>query len=345
MGRERKPRKKRSKAEIKGIAKNYLWVTLGCFVLAVGDAFFLTPCHIVSGGVYSIGLIINHYLEPLVGFDTNTLMVAAIQVALLLVGFLVLGPKFGLKTLYASLIYPGFYSLLYDTHCGEAIGLGQLYEVVNASQPDYAMTLVAALFGGALAGLGVALGYQGSGSTGGLDVLSEIIAQYTDVKQDLSSFIFDTAIIIAGMAVFQEVNKGLIGIISAFCCAVAILFVYIYGNAYIIVDIISSEYETIQKYIHEEMEHATTEIETVGGYSGEKRKMIRVVIYHNEESELKTFIASVDPKAFISFSTARTINGEGFKPLRYHAKERIWGGHKKRDKKGSEDEKSGGEQG
>jgi hypothetical protein len=63
------------------------------------------------------------------------------------------------------------------------------------------------------------------------------------------------------------------------------------------------------------MDHATTVIDTVGGYTGEKRKMIRVIIYQVETAELRTKIAELDPKAFVSFTQAKTINGEGFEPF------------------------------
>ena len=56
-------------------------------------------------------------------------------------------------------------------------------------------------------------------------------------------------------------------------------------------------------------------IDTIGGYTGEKRKMIRVVIYQVETAELRSKIAEIDPKAFVSFTQAKTINGEGFEPF------------------------------
>jgi uncharacterized membrane-anchored protein YitT (DUF2179 family) len=82
---------------------------------------------------------------------------------------------------------------------------------------------------------------------------------------------------------------------------------------------LSDHYEEIQDYIHKDMDHATTIIDTIGGYTGEKRKMIRVVIYQVETAELRTKIAEIDPKAFVSFTQAKTINGEGFEPFHHSA--------------------------
>mgnify|MGYP002515366815 CR=1 FL=1 len=315
-----KNKKKLTKPEVLRIVRNYSLVLLACIVLAFADAAFITPCNIVSGGVASVGIIANHFLEPLVGFDTNSLVVGIIQVVLLIVGFFVLGKEFAAKTAFASLAFPAFFALFMFVDIGKVIGLSNFYAKVLGGDVGY--SILAALFGGALVGTGVALGYLGNGSTGGFDVVSGIIAKYSDMKQDVSGFIIDALLVIAGIIVFQNIVSGLIGILAAFACALAVQYVYISLNAYVIVDIISDKVEEIQAYIHNEMEHATTALDVQGGYTGEDRKMIRVVIYHEEQAELKQLVASIDPKAFMSLTTAKAINGEGFEPLmvRSHSK-------------------------
>ncbi len=308
-----KNRQKLSKADKLRLLRNYSLVLLACIVLSFGDAAFITPCNIVSGGVASIGIIANHYLEPILGFDTNSMVVAIVQVVLLIVGFLVLGKEFAAKTAFASLVYPAIFALFMWLDIGSHLGLSTMYqEVANG---DIGYSILAALFGGALVGTGVALGYLGNGSTGGLDVISGIVAKYSDIKQDVSGFIIDATLVIVGIFIFRNIVSGLIGILSAFACALAVQYIYISMNSYVIVDIISDKVEEIKAYIHEEMEHATTIIDAVGGYTGERRKMIRVVIYHEEQAELRQLVANVDPKAFMSITTAKAINGEGFEPL------------------------------
>lgn len=308
-----KNRKKLTKAEKLRILRNYSLVILACIVLAFGDAAFITPCNIVSGGVASIGIIVNHFLEPVVGFDTNSLVVAIVQVVLLIIGLIVLGKEFAIKTAFASLAFPAIFALFMWIDIGNLLGLGTLYAKV--AEGDVGYLILAALFGGALVGSGVALGYLGNGSTGGLDVVSEIIAKYSDIKQDVSGFIIDATLVIVGIIIYRNIVSGMIGILSAFACALAVQYIYISLNSYVIVDIISDNVEEIKNYIHNEMEHATTIVDAEGGFTGEKRKMIRVVIYHDEQAELKQLVANVDPKAFMCITTAKAINGEGFEPL------------------------------
>jgi uncharacterized protein YebE (UPF0316 family) len=201
------------------------------------------------------------------------------------------------------------YALLFRFNVAGALGLSALEGKGTAE------LMLAGIFGGALAGAGVAVSYLGNGSTGGFDIISFIIAKYSEMKQDVSGFIIDASLIVIGMICMRDPIQGLIGILAALSCAVAVQYIYVNADTFVIVDILSDHYEEIQDYIHKDMDHATTVIDTIGGYTGEKRKMIRVVIYQVETAELRSKIAEIDPKAFVSFTQAKTINGEGFEPF------------------------------
>jgi uncharacterized membrane-anchored protein YitT (DUF2179 family) len=312
-------RRKISKSEVLMTLKNIAFVLVGCLVLAFADAAFLTPSNIVSGGVVSVGIILNYYLEPATHFDWTDIIVTAVQVILFIIGWFTLGKKFSLNTLVASVAYPGFYALLYrplfgGQNFGQLLGIEQALQAGRSDQGT-AELILAGIFGGALAGAGVGIAYLGNGSTGGFDIVSFIIAKYSEMKEDVSGFIIDSSLILIGMICMRDVLLGLVGILAALACAVAVQYVYVNSDTFVIVDILSDHFEEIQDYIHKDMDHATTLIDTVGGYTGQKRKMIRVVIYQVETSELRTKIAEMDPKAFVSFTTAKTINGEGFEPF------------------------------
>jgi uncharacterized membrane-anchored protein YitT (DUF2179 family) len=212
--------------------------------------------------------------------------------------------------LVASVTYPLFYALLFRFDVGGLLGISKLFDDAGTAE-----LMLAGIFGGALAGAGVAVSYLGNGSTGGFDVVSFIIAKYSEMKQDVSGFIIDASLILIGMICMRDILVGLIGILAALACAVAVQYIYVNSDTFVIVDIISDHYSEIQEYIHKDMNHGTTVINTVGGYSGEERKMIRVVIYQVETTELRNQIAEIDPKAFVSFTQAKTINGEGFEPF------------------------------
>ena len=106
-----------------------------------------------------------------------------------------------------------------------------------------------------------------------------------------------------------------IGILCAIVCSLSIRFLYVDATQFVICDIITEKYEEVNRFVIDEMDHSTTLFDTVGGYTGEDRKMVRAVIYTDETTELREFIATIDPKAFVSFTKAKTINGEGFEPF------------------------------
>ncbi len=297
--------------------RNIFLVLAGCFILAVADVIFIIPSNIVNGGVDSLGIIINYYLEPLWGFDVSDIFVAITQIILWLLGLFLLGKKFSFHTLLGSLAFPAFYSLLLRTNLIDVIGFSQVY--VNNTDPDgtlnLAFLLISAIFGGFLSGVGVALAYLGDGSTGGFDVISFIIAKYGTMKQDFSGLLMDTSLILIGLFCMRQWELALVGIISAVVCAFAIHAIYIKANSYLIADIISDRSDIIQDFIQNQLGHATTIMDTVGGFSGANQKMIRVVIYKKQETELKNFIASIDSDAFVSTTKAKAINGDGFEPF------------------------------
>lgn len=292
---------------------NYFLITVGCLVLAAGTVAFLLPLDLVTGGVSGVSVIVNHYLEPILGFAVQDIVAWAVQIILLIVSFIFLGKKFTLHTVYATLLYPALLSLLMRTHALDFISSSLAPEGAGDLQVVY--TLLAGIFGGAFSGAGVAITFLGDGSTGGFDVLAAISAKYTPVKEGAATFIIDAAIVIVGMICLQDIPNGLIGILSALTCALVVQYVYVHSNTYVIADIISDKTDEIMQYVHQKMEHGTTVIDAVGGYTGQDRKILRVAFHKKELTSFRTFIAETDPRAFVSFTQASMINGEGFAPL------------------------------
>jgi uncharacterized membrane-anchored protein YitT (DUF2179 family) len=310
---ENEKKKWLTKSTIVPELRNFLFVIGGCLVLAFADAAFIIPCNIVNGGVDSMSVIFNYYLEPIFHINVSDIVIGLAQAVLWLVGLFFLGKKFSIYTLLGSVAFPLFYSLILRTDFVHLIGFDVLYNENGAI--NEADLILAGVFGGALSGVGVALTFLGNGSTGGFDIVSFVIAKYTEMKQDVSGFLLDSLVVVAGLICMNNVLMSLVGVISAFASALAVQFIYLYINSFVIVDIISDKFEEIQEFIHKEMGHGTTVIETIGGYTGEKRKMIRVVVYQMETGEIRSYIAATDPKAFVSFTQAKGINGEGFEPF------------------------------
>jgi uncharacterized membrane-anchored protein YitT (DUF2179 family) len=304
--------KKLSKREVLKIVRNYILILLGCALLAFGDVAFITPLHLVTGGVLSVGVIVQYFVD-LSGatFQVYDIVAWILQVILLVVGFFFLGKKFTLHTLFASLMYPAFLTIFSRFHLTDFVS----NQLINPNGDNTALTILAGIFGGAFVGAGVAVTYFGDGSTGGFDIVSIILAKYTPVKEASSAFMIDGTLVIIGMICMKDIPLGLIGILSALVCALVVQYSYVNANSFVIADIVSEKYEEIMQYVHEKMDHATTVINATGGYTGTDRKILRVAFSKRELFSFKAFIAECDPKAFVTFTQASMINGEGFDPL------------------------------
>ena len=302
---------------------NVLLVILGSALLAFGDAAFITPLNLVTGGVISVGVIVQYYIGDV--FQVVDIITWGMQAVLLVISFIFLGKKFTLHTILATILYPAFFTLFYRVGINadmESIGTvisNQFKDLVlNSSGQEvenFALILLSGIAGGACVGAGVAICYYGDGSTGGFDVISVIIAKHTPMKESLSALLIDGSLVLIGMICMRDIPRGLIGIISALICAVAVQYIFVNQNRFIIAEVISPKHEEIMDYVHTKMDHATTVMDVVGGYTGEDKKLIKVAFSKRELLEFKMFLGEVDPTAFVTFVQASTINGEGFDPL------------------------------
>lgn len=300
---------------LRGIFDIFL-VVLGSFVLAAADIVFLVPSNLITGGLYSIGVTVQYFIDEAgVNFQVHDIITTGLQVILFIIGLIFLGKKFSAHTLLSTIVYPGFYALLSRTNFGSVIS----EQLINMSEPMLG-TFLAGIFGGLGVGLGVALTFLGNGSTGGIDILAMIVAKFTKIKVGISTFIFDGSIIFVCAILMREraniVPVTLIGILSAILAAGMVEVIYVLVDNYIVVEIISDKYEEINNYIQTALDRGASIIEIEGGYTGNKHKLIKSVLNKNEATLVKDFVASVDEKAFIIFLNAKAINGEGFSPLK-----------------------------
>ncbi len=280
--------------------KNWFFIAIGSVIIAVSTAFFLVPGNIINGGLSGIAII----LKALWNFPVDV-TVASLSSLLFLIGLLVLGWKFSVNTLIATIVYPSALALLLRLVPFNPIG----FDLSNDMH-----LMLSGVFGGALLGLGVALTFLFGGSTGGVDVLYFIMKRYFDIKQSITAFVIDAAIIVGGMFVIGII-PGLYGIVSAFMSALVVEVVFIGLSSSFLATIISTKWEAINKFIQNDMERGSTIISVRGGYVGTGYQMIQVAFDRKELSHLKEFIAATDPKAFAIFTNVKSINGYGFEPF------------------------------
>lgn len=315
------------KQVLKSIYRVFL-VIIGTFVLAFGTGAFLVPFNLITGGVSGLGILLK---EICLTVDIWSYIICW---SLFVVGFLTLGVKFTLSTLISTIFYPIFLSIIVRT--GISVYFANLLygkdvaSIVNGvvqispaalGEIDTGKLLIIGLFGGSFVGIGCGITFIGGGSTGGLDIIAFILKKYLNFNVSVTTLIIDTLIIIVGLIVdlvsggATASNKfigGLIGIVGAFSCSIAIECIYNGLETSYICDIITSKPEEINNYVKEKLDRTTTIFKVVGGYSQEEKTMLRLVFLKREYSQIKDALAKIDPNAFITFSKAKLVTGEGF---------------------------------
>ena len=282
---------------------NYIAVILGTFLLAFGSVIFLTKSELVAGGVSGIAIIIQHFVSSQI-YDY---LVAGLTVFFWLIGLIFLGKDFALKTALSSGLYIGF------TFLFKRVPFFDELATTFAGEQLAGNLILCGIFGGVFIGGGVAITFLGGGSSGGVDVVQLLVSKYTGIKESLSGFLIDGTIIVVGMISMRLWIPALCGILSSFMTAALIEIVYIKNQTAYQVDIISDKWQEISRYAQDELERGATIIHAEGGYKGEERVILRVVFDRFQYDKIKKYIASVDPKAFVTYTQTNAVFGEGFK--------------------------------
>lgn len=265
-------------------------VVLGNFLLALAVHTFILPYEILSGGVAGIAVAVSR----LTGFNSNYLIIIFL-VALFILGSFFLGRKFTVHTALSTILYPFFLSIL-----------AQMDLSVHVEP------LLASLYGGAIAGLGVGLVFRTGASTGGMDVPPMIVNKFTHIELARLVLITDLLTVLLGWYVYG-IEAVLIGFISVYASSFAIDKVLMFGGLEAnSVMIVSPKYEEIIERIHDELERGATILQGQGGFHHTDRPVILSVIYKRQYPELVKILAEIDPHAFIIVTDATEVKGNGF---------------------------------
>ena len=290
------------------IAKNFLLIVVGTAILAFGVSVFILPFELVTGGVPGIAVIINRLIP--IEFITEAMWVTIITWILFFIGWILLGKSFALKTLTSTIVY----SIVVNV-----AGLLVSPDVLNGffylqgSKYNEIAIVLAAVFGGACVGAGCAITFLGGGSTGGVDIISLSISKYfPKIESSTSIFIIDGGLVLLGMFILNDFVLTLLGIVSAFICALIVDYLFVGKSKEFVAFIVSSSSDEINKQIIEKMDRTTTYIKSKGGYSQKEIDMLMVSFTMNEYSKLLSIVSIIDKNAFVTISRAHEINGKGF---------------------------------
>ena len=279
----------------------YVNITIGSFLVAVGVAYFVNPAKIASGGVSGIATMFYHTFGWNPGY-----VIFGLSVPLFLIGMKVFGKIYGVKSLLGTVLLSVFTSILVDVSGG--------YGFLDYSDP--LSIWLSALFGGVFMGAGIGFVMKGGANTGGTDIVAQILNKYTPLSLGTCLTLVDAIIIFASVFVFG-IQSALFAVTTVYITGITIdkVALPLGANTAKTVLIISEKHEEISGVILRELRHGATLMSATGLYTGNDRPVIMSVVSNQEVAILTARVKEIDDKAFMIVQNAHQVLGEGFVPI------------------------------
>jgi uncharacterized membrane-anchored protein YitT (DUF2179 family) len=272
--------------------KNFLrlfYFVSGLLLFSISFTCFLSPNNLVFGGVSGIAII----FKELFNFNTS-LFILVVSIFLLLISFLVLGKEKTVGSILGSLLLPVFLEIT-----------ELLKNYVFLEEIDL---LLAAIFGGFLAGVGLGLVYKAGFTTGGTDIVNQIMHKYLKISLGHAMLIVDFLIVFSSIFVFG---------LTMFIYTLVVLYIMTTMTDRVILGvgnskafyIVTENTQEVKKFIINKLGHGVTVFDAVGGFSKENQKVVFCVIPTREYYVMKEGINKIDKEAFFVVCDAYEVNG------------------------------------
>lgn len=268
-------------------------ITFGVLLLVSGFYFFLLPTNLVIGGVMGISVLIK-------GLIPVSLFMYLANATLLLLSLIFLGKQSTLRALYASILSPTLIWILELT-----IPSNWIIEQMTESP-----LLMAAGFGGILIGLGLGLVIRNNATSGGMDVVQNIVHKYFKIPFTTAMYIIDGIILL--IAIYINIQLGLYAIGSIILIGLIVDRLSLKGAFGYTIFIVTDHSQEIREAIFKNIDRGFTKIKVYGGYADQPHDMIICTIQRREFYYFKQIINEVDPKAFTFVTKTKEALGQGF---------------------------------
>lgn len=272
----------------KRVIWEYAVITFGAILAAAGIFFFMLPSHVAVGSGSALAMILSNFIP---------LPVSAISlifnVFLLTVGFLLVGPEFGAKTVYVSILVP------------VSIGVFEFFfPNFESLTKDPFLDLICYIL---VVGIAMALLFLHNASSGGLDIVAKIINKYTRME-------IGKAVSVSGM---------LVALSSALCYDTKTVVLSVLGTYFggMMVDhfifgfdvkrrvcIISERLDEIVEFVLHDLHSGATLYQSIGAYNRTPRSEAVVIVNKQEYRLLMDFVKKIDPRAFVTVVSINEVN-------------------------------------
>jgi len=275
----------------KRLVKEWLQIIVGLAIVAAAVYFFMLPSHVSVGSASALAMIISNFV-PLPVSAITLIM----NIVLLILGYFLIGPEFGGKTLFCAVLMPGMLWVL-----------EMLFPNFQSLTQEPLLDVICYIL---VVGVGLSMLFSCNASSGGLDIVAKLMNKF--LRMDLGQ-----AMSISGM---------LVALASALCYDKKIVVLSVLGTYFggLVVDhfifglnikrkvcIISPKVEQIVDYILHDLHSGCSLYDVIGAYDKTTRREINVIVDKQEYRALMDYMKKTDPKAFI---TVYSVNEISYQP-------------------------------
>ena len=266
--------------KFRNTVKEFAIITVGTIIVAAAVFFFMLPSHVSVGSGAALAMVLSNFI-PL-SVSTITLVM---NVGLLIIGFLLVGPEFGVKTVYCSVLMPlimGVFEMIFPDF--QSITQDPLLDVIC-----YILVV----------GVGLAILFPRNASSGGLDIVAKIMNKY--LKMDLGKAMSFSGMVVALSSALCYDSKTVVLSLLGTYFGGMIVDHFIFGiNIKRRVCVISEHLDMIVDFVLHELHSGATLNEIIGAYDNTPRREMITIVDKQEFKQLMDYIRKIDPKAFVT---------------------------------------------
>lgn len=277
------------KINSKSNVKRHIQFCIGCLLVAISYNLFLAPNDLVAGGVGGIAIILNDLFK----IENSTVILIG-SLILLTISYFALGKEKTKASILGSLLFPVFVKL--------TANIGTIIDI------DTSQLLLAAVFGGVVYGFGAGMIFKAGFTTGGTDIVNQILSKYFKLSIGKSMLCSDGLIVLSTIFIFGPTKlmySIIILYVISFMSDRVILGVSDSKAFYIVTD----EERKIKEYILKYLNHGVTVFNAKGGYAKERENVLMCVLPTKDYYRLKEGIHEIDPDAFFVVTDAYEVFG------------------------------------
>ena len=274
--------------------REFFNITVGTVIVAAAVYFFMYPSHVTVGSAAGLALVISEFVPM-----PASMITMIMNVGLLIIGFLLIGPEFGAKTVYCAVLMPCYIAIF-----------ERLFPNFQSITQDPLLDVVCYIL---VVGVGLAVLFSCNASSGGLDIVAKIMNKY--LRMDLGQAMSVSGMIVALCSALCYDSKTVVLSVLGTYFGGIVVDQFIFGfNIKRRVCIISPKVDEIVHHILYEIHSGASLNQTIGAYDNVVRKEIITIVDKQEYKALMDYVRKVDPKAFV---TVYSVNEIRYQPKKY----------------------------